>query len=223
MASLEISHEKMRWPSRLAVFLLSTLAGVLVGGMLLLLWRTLAAAAAPAILGEKGAWYLSRSTGTVAYLLLSASTVWGLLLSSKIVKEAVPAAVALALHSALAWLAVALSGFHAFVLLFDGYYAYRLLDLLLPFAGPYRPVWVGLGIAGFYLVLLTSASFSWRKRLGHHWWRRLHLLTFVAYILVTVHGLAAGTDSDDPGMMLLYAASGLLVLFLTNYRLLAGR
>lgn len=223
MAPLQDDYEQMIWPRRLGIFLTSTLAGVLVGGVLLLLWRILAAAGAPAILGEKGAWYLSRSTGTVAYLLLSASTIWGLLLSSKIVKEAVPAAVALALHSTLAWLAVALSGFHAFVLLFDGYYAYRLLDLLLPFTGPYRPLWVGLGIAGFYLVLLTSASFSWRKRLGHHWWQRLHLLTFVAYILVTVHGLTAGTDSGDPGMMHLYASSGLLVLFLTNYRLLAAR
>lgn len=223
MALLEIDFEQMTWPCRAGIFLMSTLAGVLVGGILLLLWPALAADGAPAILREKGAWYLSRSTGTVAYFLLSASTIWGLLLSSKIVKEAVPPAVALALHSTLAWLAVALSAFHAFVLLFDGYYAYRLLDLLLPFTGPYRPLWVGLGIAGFYLALVTSASFSWRKRLGHHWWRRLHLLTFVAYIMVTVHGLTAGTDGDDPGMMLLYAGSGLLVLFLTNYRLLAAR
>jgi cytochrome b561 len=61
-------------------------------------------------------------------------------LSSKIVQAAVPAALALALHNVLAWLAVALAGLHVFVLLFDGYYVYRLSDLLLPFVGPYRPL-----------------------------------------------------------------------------------
>jgi len=223
MASLEINAKNWSWPRRSLAFLLSALAGLLAGGLLLWLARWLVPAGFAAELGAKSAWYLSRSTGTVAYLLLSASTIWGLLLSSKIVKEAIPAPVALGLHSALAWLAVALAGFHASILLFDSYYAYRILDLLVPFTGPYRPGWVGLGTVGLYLAFLTSASFSWRKWLGQQWWRRLHLLTFVAYLLVTIHGLAAGTDSGEPGMTLHYAGSGLLVLFLTNYRLLVGR
>jgi sulfoxide reductase heme-binding subunit YedZ len=175
-----------------------------------------------AVYGEKTAWYLTRSTGTVAYLLLSAATLWGLVLSSKIVQEAVPAGLAMALHNVLAWLAVALAGFHAFVLLFDGYYAYRFSDVLLPFVGPYRPLWVGLGMIGFYLALLTSASFRWRKWLGPKRWRALHSLTFVAYALVTVHGLTAGTDSQNPGMQAVYIGSSLLVFFLTTYRLLAA-
>jgi predicted ferric reductase len=143
-------------------------------------------------------------------------------LSSKIVQEAVPAALALALHNVLAWLAVALAGLHAFVLLFDGYYVYRFADVLLPFVGPYRPLWVGLGSIGFYLALLTSASFRWRQWLGPKRWRALHSLTFVAYALVTVHGLTAGTDSRGPGMKAVYICSSLLVLFLTIYRLLAA-
>lgn len=175
-----------------------------------------------AVYGDKTAWYLTRSTGTVAYLLLSGSTLWGLVLSSKILQEEVPAALALALHNVLAWLSVALAGLHAVVLLFDSYYDYRLSDLLLPFAGPYRPLWVGLGIIGFYLALLTSASFSWRKWLGSKRWRALHALTFVAYALATVHGLTAGTDSQAPGMRAVYIGSSLMVLFLTSYRLLAA-
>lgn len=222
MALLKMDPEEITWPWRLGAFLLSTVAGVLVSAILLRFLWALLPAQTPALLGAKGAWYLSRSTGTVAYLLLSASTIWGLVLSSKIVKEMVPAPVALGLHSALGWLAVVLAGFHGFVLLFDGYYAFHLLDLLVPFSGPYRPAWVGLGIVGLYLALITSASFSWRKWLGQQWWRRLHMLTFVAYALVTVHGLTAGTDSGRPGMMLLYAGSGLLVFFLTNYRMLAA-
>ena len=205
-------------------FLLSLFLA-LAGGLLVLalVWFLLGKGGLPAVYGDKTAWYLTRSTGTVAYLLLSGATVWGLLLSSKIVKETVPAALALAMHSVMSWLAVALAGFHGFVLLFDNYYAYRLADLVVPFVGPYRPGWVGLGVVGFYLVLLASASFSWRRWLGSKRWRLLHYTTFVAYALVTVHGLMAGTDSGEPGMRAVYLGSALLVLFLTNYRLLAAK
>ncbi|MFZ0546293.1 MAG: hypothetical protein WAM60_12690 [Candidatus Promineifilaceae bacterium] len=172
---------------------------------------------------DKTPWYLSRSAGTVAYLLLAGSTIWGLLLSTKIVKEMVPAALALAMHNILSWLAVAFTGVHVLSLLFDNFYTYTLSDLTIPFIGPYRPGWVGLGIIGFYLMFLTSISFNFRKQIGQQRWRQLHYLTFVVYILVTIHGVMAGTDSGNPGMRILYLGSGLLVFFLTNYRLLSGK
>ncbi|MCB8945665.1 MAG: ferric reductase-like transmembrane domain-containing protein [Ardenticatenaceae bacterium] len=172
---------------------------------------------------DKTPWYFSRASGTVAYLLLAGSTIWGLLLSSKIIKETVPAALSLAMHNILSWLAIALTSWHTLALLFDNYYTYTLADLTIPFIGPYRPGWVGLGIMGFYLMLLTSLSFYFRKQMGQKRWRQLHYATFVAYILATVHGLMAGTDSSQPGMRVLYVGSGLLVFFLTNYRLLMGK
>lgn len=175
-----------------------------------------------AVAQDKSAWYLTRASGTVAYLLLSGSTVWGLLLSSKLLKEWVPPALALALHSALSWLALGVAGFHAWVLLFDRYYDYHLVHLLVPFQGPYRPEWVGLGILGLYGVLITTLSFPLRRWLGQARWRRLHYLTFPLYILVTAHGLLAGTDSSGPGMRALYLLSVLVVLFLTHYRILSA-
>jgi len=171
-------------------------------------------------INAKTAWHVTRSTGMVAYLLLAASTIWGLLLSTKIIKDTVPPVLSLAMHNVLSWAAIALAGIHMFALLFDSFYTYRLADLVIPFIGPYRPEWVGLGIIGMYLMLLTSLSFNWRKQLGQKWWRRLHYLTFVTYVMVTVHGVMAGTDSGSPGMKALYWGSGLLVLLLTNYRLL---
>lgn len=172
---------------------------------------------------DKSAWYLSRAAGTVAYLLLAGSTIWGLLLSSRIVADRVPPPLALAMHGALSWLAIGFATFHAFVLLGDGSYTYRILDLLVPFVGPYRPLWVGLGTLGLYGAVVTSASFGLRLRIGQRWWRRLHTLTFAIYVLVTLHGLLAGTDSSDPGARALYLGSVLVVLLLLNYRLLTAR
>lgn len=212
---------------KVLTFLLSLLLGLIGGGIAIgtgwfLITSTPLAAQLGALLGitAKTPWYFSRSAGTVAYLLLAGSTIWGLLLSTKIIKETVPAALSLAMHNILSWLAIAFTGAHALALLFDNYFTYTLPDLTIPFIGPYQPGWVGLGIIGLYLMLLTSISFQFRKQIGQKRWRRLHYLTFAVFILATVHGLMAGTDSSKPGMQVLYLGSGLAVFFLTNYRLL---
>lgn len=170
---------------------------------------------------NKTSWYFTRSSGTVAYLLMAGSTIWGLLLSTKIIKEGVPAVLSLAMHNILSWLAIVLGGLHALALLFDSYYTYTLAHITIPFIGPYRPGWVALGIISFYLMFITSISFNFRKQIGQKRWRKLHYTTFLAFLMVTIHGVMAGTDSGNTGMTLVYWGSGLLVLFLTNYRILA--
>lgn len=202
------------------------LTGIIAIESLLLVWWLFPAAFAQFTLtntlwaSEKVAWYLTRSSGTVAYLFLSASTIWGLLLSSKLVKEIVPPPVALAMHDSLSWIAVGLASFHALVLLFDSYYTYTIGNLLIPFTGPYEPLLVGVGTIAFYLMLLLSASFHARKWLGAKRWRQLHYLTFVSYLLVTLHGWLVGTDSAT--FAWLYGGSTLLVLFLTLYRIVTA-
>jgi predicted ferric reductase len=208
---------------------LSLILGVL-GGLILLAtgWLLTSTPAGLALaqalaITEKTPWYFTRSAGTVAYLLLASSTIWGLLLSTKLLKDHIPAALSLAMHNILSWLAVVLTSLHALALLWDSYYSYSLADLTVPFIGPYKPGWVGLGIIGFYLMFLTTLSFNFRKQIGQKRWRQLHYLTFGVYLLATVHGVTAGTDSGNLGMQLLYWGSGLLVLFLTNFRLLVGK
>ena len=167
---------------------------------------------------EQAAWFLNRSSGVVAYLLLALSTIWGLLLSTQLIKRAVPPLISLAMHNYLSWGAVALSGFHAVVLLFDTYYTYQPVHLLVPFVGPYNPAWVGVGIIAFYLMLFVSLTWLFRQRLGTRIWKRLHYLSFVATLLALLHGLMAG--SDTAVLVPLYLGSGVLISFLTIYRIL---
>jgi predicted ferric reductase len=211
--------------SLLAILLLGLIAIATVGfaGLLMISDTSMSAVIADLLaISDKTAWHLSRSAGTVAYVLLSGSTVWGLLQSSKIAKEVIPAGLSFAMHNILSWLALLFIGLHALVLLFDNYYAYSLPDLSVPFIGPYRPAWVGLGIISFYMMLMITISFQLRTKIGQRSWRTLHYLSFVVYLLATIHGLTAGTDSNKLGIQLMYLASGLLVLFLTNYRLLTS-
>ena len=229
MTTITDTTDRADFLETILTLLFSLVLGV-TGGLVLLgtgwlLVNTPAGAALSSALAltEKTPWYFTRSAGTVAYLLLAGSTIWGLLLSTKLIKETIPAALSLAMHNILSWLAVALTGLHALALLWDSYYTYTLADLTIPFIGPYQPGWVGLGIIGFYLMFLTSLSFNLRKQIGQKRWRQLHYATFGVYILATVHGVMAGTDSGNPGMQLLYWGSGIIILFLTNFRLLMGK
>jgi predicted ferric reductase len=166
-------------------------------------------------------WYAIRASGLVAYLLLTASTVWGIMLTSKVVKEWVPAAVALDLHNYLSWTAVGITVLHAVLLLVTSFYDYSVLNLLIPFTGPYDPFWVGLGIISLYLMVLTSITFYMIKRIGMKTFRLIHYLTYVGFVLGLLHSLMSGTD--DAVLTPIYMGSRVLVLFLTLYRILAVR
>lgn len=219
-ASYEVGQARDQFP-----FWILAMGMVLVGGMAgwslapwVVTWMAqLWAMVIPA--GDQAAWHLTRSMATVAYVALTGAAVWGLLLSTKLVKSTVPAPLSLALHSALSWLGVALGGLHASLLLLDRYYTYTLGDLLIPFTGPYRPGWVGLGTISLYGFALVAASFMVRKWLGQRAWRMLHYLSFPLFVLVTLHGLFSGTDSAQLGVEMMYLFSGTLVLLLTIWRI----
>jgi hypothetical protein len=38
-------------------------------------------------------------------------------------------------------------------------------QILIPFISPYRPVWVGVGVIAFWLILLVSTTFYIRSRI----------------------------------------------------------
>jgi len=207
------------------------LAGVLLLGILAstLTWIVLTYTPLASLIARdvaaadpKTAWYTSRAAGIVAYLLLSGSVAWGLILTTKIIKELAPPPAVMAVHNAVSWVAIGLGMLHAVSLMFDTYYTYTVWDLIIPFTGPYRPGWVGLGTLSFYVMVLSSVTFTWRSKIGMKTFRLIHYLTFPLYAIVTIHGLMAGTDSSGPAAKALYISSMLFVLFLTNYRLLAA-
>jgi predicted ferric reductase len=165
-------------------------------------------------------WHMVRAAGLTAYALLGASTLWGLLLSSRVIKDWSPGPVALLLHTTVSWLAVGLSLAHAGMLMFDSYYKYSLTDLFVPFTGPYRPFAVGLGTLSAWLVFVISISFSVRKRLGQRNWRWLHYTSYIAFVMITVHALLAGTDAQKPGMQILMGGFAASITALLAWRIL---
>lgn len=99
--------------------------------------------------GEQATWYLIRSSGIIAYVLFGVSTISGLLMSSKLVKKIIPTPILFQSHQASSWIGLGLAGFHAVLLLFDSYFSFTVGNILIPFTGPYEPIWVGLGIVAW--------------------------------------------------------------------------
>jgi predicted ferric reductase len=168
-------------------------------------------------------WYMARSAGIVAYLLVWGSVAWGLMVTNKVLDGVVKPILTYELHQFLSIAALVAGVFHAFILLGDTYIQFSVLDLLIPFRSSYQPLWVGLGILGAYLMAGLIVSFYIKKRIGHRVWRLVHYSSFAVWVMVTVHGVLAGSDSHWPLMQMLYIGAIVSVSFLLTYRILATK
>lgn len=169
----------------------------------------------------KAFWYLSRSSAFVAYGLLWLSMVMGLLMTNKLARSWPGVAAAFDLHQHVSLLGLLFAAFHALILLGDQYIGYTVPQLLVPFASTaYRPLFVGLGQVGIYVMALVSVTFYMRRWIGKHAWRVIHFLSFAVFLMVLAHGLLSGTDSTAGWVQAMYWVTGGSVLFLTVYRVL---
>ena len=152
-------------------------------------------------------WYVTRISALLAYLALTASVVYGLLLSTKLLDRIAHRAVSFTLHQDLASVGLALALVHAAVLMIDRSVPYTPLEVVVPFIGPYEPLWVGMGQVALGLTIAVLVSFYLRRRIGQKAWRQLHYVSFLAFLAATVHGLMAGTDSGAPWAFAGYVAA----------------
>jgi sulfoxide reductase heme-binding subunit YedZ len=165
-------------------------------------------------------WYITRAAGLVGYILLWLSTAWGLAVSSKIFDPLLMRNYTYDFHQFLSLLAIGFILLHLAVLTLDHYLPFSVIQILAPFTSTYRPLWVGIGIISFYFTLLVTVTFYIRNRIGVQAFRVIHLLSLVAYIGATLHGIYAGTDSSLVTVQWLYKGSFLTVVFLTAFWLI---
>ena len=164
-------------------------------------------------------WYVTRISALLAYLALTASVVYGLLLSTRILDRIAHRAVSFTLHQDLASIGLALALVHGAVLMIDRSVPFSPLEVVVPFIGPYQPLWVGIGHIAMGLTIVVLFSFYVRKRIGQKTWRPVHYLSFVAFLAATVHGLMAGTDSQATWALAGYILATSIVVLLLAYRI----
>lgn len=146
-------------------------------------------------MNEKTWWYLSRSSGIVALVLLVLSVVWGVLLATRALRHIDRPAWLLDLHKWLGGTALVMTGLHMLGLYLDGYIQFGFTELLVPGTSQYRPLAVAVGVLSFYVMVAVQATSYMRRRLSKRLWRAVHLLSYGLVWGAAIHAGLAGTDT----------------------------
>ncbi len=163
-------------------------------------------------------WWVSRSTGVVAWVGATAAVAWGVAISGRLVRRRKLPAWMLDLHRYLGTLTVAFLALHLLGLALDSYVDFGPRDLFVPLATDWKPGPVAWGIVALYglvVVQVTSWTMQWIPR---RLWHGIHFLSYAVFVAATVHAVTAGTDRDNAIFRIGMVAGCTLVATLTALR-----
>ncbi len=146
---------------------------------------------------QKLAWYVSRSSGLITWAVVAASIIWGITLSSRLLRRRGIPAWLLDLHRYLAALAVVFTFIHMAGLVADNYVYFGWKELLIPMASAWKPGPTAWGVVGFYIVLAIETTSLLMRRMPRKYWHAVHLLAYPLFVMGTIHGFQAGTDKGN--------------------------
>ncbi|HYV60121.1 MAG TPA: ferric reductase-like transmembrane domain-containing protein [Acidimicrobiia bacterium] len=164
-------------------------------------------------------WYVARASGLVAWILLTFTVVWGILLSTKVLGRRPTPAWLLDLHRFVGGATVVFVGVHLAAIFLDSFVHFDLVALFVPFASAWNPAAVAWGIVALYLLVAVEITSLLRRSLPNRFWRRVHYASFPLFAVATIHGLTAGTDSRTTFAVMVVSGAVLCVGLLTATRL----
>jgi sulfoxide reductase heme-binding subunit YedZ len=170
----------------------------------------------------KALWYLTRGTGLVSMILLSASVALGIVEVNRWARPSLPRFVTAALHKNVSLLATVFVAVHVATSVLDAFAPIHWLDAVIPFLSPYRPLWLGLGALATDLLIALIITSLLRHRIGLRAWRAVHWAAYGCWPIAVMHGLGTGTDSSRGWALAVYAACVSAVAGCVWWRLAAG-
>lgn len=163
-------------------------------------------------------WYLNRGTGVVVMVLLTFTTVLGVIALGNRSARGLPRFVSQAVHRNVALLSVVLLAAHVISAVVDEFVDIAWWQAFVPVGATYEPLWLGLGAVALDLLVVVIVTSVLRQRLRHRAWRLLHLSSYALWLLSLVHGVGMGTDLTD-GWWLVTVGCAAAVLLAAAYRL----
>ena len=139
-------------------------------------------------------WYIVRASALVGFLLLYVSIFVGTVSSLPGFKKYFLRLRSLNFHCWLSLQAFLFALLHAIALLFHQFIPFGWKDVFIPFHSGFRPILVGLGTVGFYLMVILVATSYARKYISAKLWRTIHFLNIGLYAAVIIHAYYIGTD-----------------------------
>jgi sulfoxide reductase heme-binding subunit YedZ len=172
--------------------------------------------------GPSAYWYLTRSSGAVALVLLTLALVLGVVEVRRWSTETWPRFVVDSLHRNVSLLALAFLSLHILTAVLDSFAPISLIEAVIPFTGSYRPFWLGLGAVSFDLMLAVIITSLLRRRMGHATWRATHWLAYASWPIALLHGFGTGSDVKSTWMLAISIGCLLAVIAAVLVRIAAG-
>ena len=140
-------------------------------------------------------WDLGRGSGIAALVAFTVSLVLGILTRSGRDALGLGRFGLNEVHRTAALTGVGLVAVHVGTLLFDPYAQLRVVDLVLPFLGSYRPLWLGLGTLALDLLGVITVVSLLRDKVGPRVFKAVHWATYALWPVALTHSLGTGTDA----------------------------
>ncbi|HEV3382785.1 MAG TPA: ferric reductase-like transmembrane domain-containing protein [Trebonia sp.] len=167
-------------------------------------------------------WYISRATGVVALLLMTAVLLLGLLVSRQGRLPGLPKFAVTGLHRNLALIAVAFVGLHVVTAVADGYVNIPLISVIVPLSSSYERLWLALGAVSLDLSLAIIVTSLVRNRLSRKAWKAVHWLAYLSWPVAWLHSYGSASDLKGGWLFLLAIADLLVVVAAVGWRLAAA-
>ena len=167
------------------------------------------------------AWYVARSSGIIAWALVTLSLLWGLSISTKVRPGGARPAWLLDLHRYLAAVGTTFTFIHVGAIVADSYTDFGVTQILVPLASTWRPGPVAWGIVALYLLVAVQITSYFRAKMPRRLWKAIHLTSLPLYAMATIHLVQAGSEASHPLLMAFVWASVAAVAIGLGYRLTA--
>lgn len=139
-------------------------------------------------------WYVTRASALIGWVLLTVTVLWGILLSTRVLRKIDNPSWLQDLHRYLAGLALVMIVVHMVSLMLDGWLQFTVAETLIPFATDFKSTSIALGIIAFYLLLAVQLTAIFMNRLPRAFWKSIHYASYVVLLFVALHAGWTGTD-----------------------------
>lgn len=138
--------------------------------------------------------FLDFGAGVLALLSLTATTLWGLAATDRILLGPDHRLLAQGVHRGTAVAGLGFLALHVWVKIASG--STGGAAAAIPFTDSFRPFLIGLGTLAGYIYLAVAVTGAARSAFAtprrSRWWRALHMSAYPAWGLALLHGLKAG-------------------------------
>ena len=143
-------------------------------------------------------WFITRASAIVAWVLLTLSVLWGILLKTRILRGADNPEWLKVVHRFISGLAMLMVLTHMASLYLDTYIEFTVADLLIPFSSSFEPWGVALGVIGMWAMVLVWATSMAMKWIPQPVWKGIHFLSYLSLFAVAMHSGMVGSDVGTP-------------------------